>query len=88
MTAATNDAAIVETFVAMLRQRPWIDHPLVDSIAHGLRTAVRDPNPSLWKQLREMIRDDEELTVADQLTQISCITAGHLNDERARRAAH
>jgi hypothetical protein len=51
----------IERFVVRLRERPWIDSALVNLIAHGLRTAVRDPSSSLWEQLREVIRDDEEL---------------------------
>ena len=74
----------IEAFIARLRDRPWIEPTLVDMIAHGLRTAVRDPNPALCERLREVIRDDEELTVADQLTQISRITATHLNHEQAQ----
>jgi hypothetical protein len=78
----------IERFVGQLRERPWIDSALVDLIAHGLRTAVRDPNTSLWKQLREVIRDDEELTMADLLEQIGRVTRRHLDHEQARRAAH
>jgi hypothetical protein len=81
-----SDSAI-DSFVGRLRERPWIDSNLVDDIDRGLRTAVRDPDPALWKRLREVIRDDEDL-VGEQLTQISRITAAHLNNERARRAAH
>jgi hypothetical protein len=78
----------IETFIGRLRDRPWIEPALVDLIARGLRTAVRDPDPSLWERLRVVIRDDEELTVGEQLTQISNITAAHLNNGRAREAAH
>jgi hypothetical protein len=81
------DSAI-ETFIGQLRDRPWIDPALVDVIAHGLRTAACDPNPALWERLREVIRDDEDLTMADQLTQISRIAVTPLGGERARRAAH
>jgi hypothetical protein len=45
----------VESFVTRLRDRPWIEPELVDVIAHGLRTAVRDPDPSLWEKLRQVI---------------------------------
>jgi hypothetical protein len=77
----------IDAFIGRLHNRPWIDSALVDEIDRGLRTAARDPDPALWKRLREVIRDDEEL-VGEQLTQISRITAAHLNNERARRAAH
>jgi hypothetical protein len=79
---------IERSFIGRLRERPWIEPALVDAIAHGLWTAVRDPDPSLWQQLREVIRDDDELTVADQLRQISRVTAAHLCNERARHGAH
>jgi hypothetical protein len=69
----------IEAFVGRLRDRPWIDPAPVDVIACGLRAAARDPDPSLWYRLREVIRDDD-LTMADQLERISEVTA-------ARRAA-
>jgi hypothetical protein len=78
----------IETFIGRLRERPWIEPALVDMVAHGLRSAIRDPDLSLWQQLREVIRDDDELTVADQLTRISRITAAHLCNERTQHAAH
>jgi hypothetical protein len=81
------DSAI-ETFVNRLRERPWLEADRIAAIDQGLRTSVRDLDPSLWQQLREVVRDDEELTVADQLRQISRITAAHLCNERARRASH
>jgi hypothetical protein len=81
------DNVCVERFVGQLRARPWIEPALVDLVAHGLRTAVRDPDQSLWQQLREVIRDEDDL-VGHQLTRISRITAAHLNGERARRASH
>lgn len=83
----TDSSATIDTFIEELRQRPWIEPALVDLIAHGLQNAVRDPDPSLWERLREVIRDDEDL-VADQLRQISRITAAHLCNERARTDAH
>jgi hypothetical protein len=65
----------IGAFIGRLRERPWIEPTLVDMIAHGLRTAACDSNPALWEELREVIRDDEDhLTMADQLTQISRIT--------------
>jgi hypothetical protein len=78
----------IESFVARLHARPWLEADWIAAIDQGLRTAVRDPDMSLWRQLHEAIRDDEELTVADQLRQISRITAAHLNGERARHASH
>jgi hypothetical protein len=63
----------IEAFISRLRDRPWIDPGLVDVIGHGLRTAACDPDPALWKRLREVIRDDE-LTMANQLARISRIT--------------
>jgi hypothetical protein len=79
--------AAIETFIARLRDRPWIEPALVDLVAHGLRTAVRDPDPSLWQQLREVIRDKDDL-VGHQLAEIGRIARRHLNVERARRASH
>jgi hypothetical protein len=70
-----------------LRDRPWIEPALVDLIAHGLRSAVCDPDQSLWKRLREVIRDEDDL-VGHQLAEIGRIARGHLNVERARRASH
>ncbi len=80
------DSAI-ETFVGELRRRPWIEPALVDLIEHGLRTAACDPDPALWERLREAILDEDAL-VGNQLTQISRMTAAHLHNERARRAAN
>jgi hypothetical protein len=78
----------IASFTSRLRSRPWLEADWIAVIDQGLRTAVRDPDPSLWRQLHEVICDDEELTVADQLRQISRITAAHLRNERARHAAH
>jgi hypothetical protein len=78
----------VESFIDRLRDRPWIEPALVDVIAHGLRTAVRDPDPSLWQRLHQVIGGDEELTVEEQLTQISSITAAHLCNEKTGCVAH
>jgi hypothetical protein len=77
----------IESFVARLHARPWLEADWIAAIDQGLRTAVRDPDRSLWDRLHEAIRD-EELTVADQLTRIGRITAAHLCNERARRASH
>jgi hypothetical protein len=77
----------IERFVGQLHDRPWIEPTLVDLIAHGLRTAVCDPDQSLWQQLREVIRDEDDL-VGRRLAEISRITRGHLNVERAQRASH
>jgi hypothetical protein len=79
----------IASFIARLRERPWIEPALVDLIAHGLRSSVCDPDPSLWQQLREVIRD-EEIAVADQLAEISRTTGAHLrNDHQTRgHAAH
>jgi hypothetical protein len=71
---AAMSADAIEVFIGRLRDRPWIEPALVDVIAHGLRTAACDPDPALWEQLREVIGDDD-MTMADQLTQILEITA-------------
>jgi hypothetical protein len=76
----------IESFIGRLYDRPWIEPALVDLIAHGLRTAVRDQDPSLWQQLHEVIRDEDDL-VGYQLAEISRIARRHLNVERARRAS-
>jgi hypothetical protein len=79
----------IVTFIGRLRDRPWIEPALVDLIAHGLRTAVCDPDPSLWQQLREVIRDEDDL-VGHQLAEISRTTGAHLRNEHQTRghAAH
>jgi hypothetical protein len=77
----------IESFIGRLRDRPWIEPALVDLIAHGLQTAVRDPNPVLWGRLHEVICDDDA-TVEHQLRQIGRLTKEHFDNERARRAAH
>jgi hypothetical protein len=66
---------MIDAFIEGLRRRPWLELDWIAVIDHGLRTAACDPNPALWERLREVIRDDEELTMADQLMQISEIAA-------------
>jgi hypothetical protein len=75
----------IERFVGRLRDRPWIEPALVDVIAHGLRSAVCDPDQSLWDRLREVIRDEDDL-VGHQLAEISIITGAHLRNEHQTRA--
>jgi hypothetical protein len=54
----------IGSFVTRLHTRPWLEADWIAAIDQGLRTAVRDPDMSLWRQLHEVIRD-EELTVVD-----------------------
>jgi hypothetical protein len=50
----------IERFVGQLREHPWLEADWIAAIGQGLRTSVRDPNPTLWDKLRYVIGDDDD----------------------------
>jgi hypothetical protein len=71
----TDSNAMIDAFIEGLRRRPWLELDWIAVIDHGLRMAACDPDRFLWERLREVIHDDDDLTMADQLARISEITA-------------
>jgi hypothetical protein len=76
------DTTTIDTFIEALRRRPWMEADWIAAIEHGLRMSIRVP--VLWQKLRQVIDDDDELTVGQQLELISSITKAHRSDERRR----
>jgi hypothetical protein len=80
-----SEAPVIDAFIEELQRRPWLEADWIAAIEHGLRTAVHDPNGTLWQKLQQVIEDDE-LTTKERLTQIKRITGEHRRAHQARRA--
>jgi hypothetical protein len=79
--------AAIERFIAECRERPWLPDDAIDAIEHWLQTALADPDPVPWRELRPVI-DDEDRPLGERFAAIARITDAILAARRCSGSIH